>query len=335
MQEKNFGYIIVTQHGVVADGKTDVSQAVQKIIDENPNRTIFFPDGTYLLKSPIATPADPVKSVDLRLSNYAIIKASEDWDVKQGAIVRLGGKDACNCITTCGSNYTLSGGIIDGSGVADGVSIESGRETRIMETSIKNVRRGIHIFYGANCGSSDADVMNVHIVGNGALDSIGVLCEGFDNSFTNMRIANVQIGFHLIGAGNFLRHIHPLYTSNYEKYQESYGFLCESNNNFLTNCYSDHFAIGFRINGFQSMNSCFCFWYNNMGEKHTAISSVGAFNACVTNLVIGFRDEVTKNVVLATEADGGLGVIDHLSVNQSICTDETYKQYLRGQLFEA
>lgn len=34
-------------------GTEDCAPALQRLIDENPNRTIYFPDGTYLLKSPL------------------------------------------------------------------------------------------------------------------------------------------------------------------------------------------------------------------------------------------------------------------------------------------
>ena len=40
------GYVVVTDY-VKADGKTDVSDALQQVIDEHPNRTLFFPDGVY------------------------------------------------------------------------------------------------------------------------------------------------------------------------------------------------------------------------------------------------------------------------------------------------
>ena len=58
-----------------SDGSADASAAIQRLIDENPNRTLWFADGTYLLATPICTPADPRRSVDLQLSNYAILKA--------------------------------------------------------------------------------------------------------------------------------------------------------------------------------------------------------------------------------------------------------------------
>ena len=61
MEYRN-GYLIATDY-VCADGKTDVSDGLQQLIDSNPNRTIFLPDGTYLLGKPILTPAHPEKSV--------------------------------------------------------------------------------------------------------------------------------------------------------------------------------------------------------------------------------------------------------------------------------
>ena len=67
-------YIIVTDY-IQPDTTGDVSAVIQQLIDANPNRTIFFPDGTYLLRKPILTPAHPEHSVDLQLSNFAVIKA--------------------------------------------------------------------------------------------------------------------------------------------------------------------------------------------------------------------------------------------------------------------
>ena len=53
---KQKGYVVVTDY-VKANGKRDVSDILQKIIDDNPNRTIYFPDGLYLISKPICTPA--------------------------------------------------------------------------------------------------------------------------------------------------------------------------------------------------------------------------------------------------------------------------------------
>ena len=42
------GYVVVTDY-IKNDGTTDVADEIQKIIDENPNRTIYFPDGVYVI----------------------------------------------------------------------------------------------------------------------------------------------------------------------------------------------------------------------------------------------------------------------------------------------
>ncbi|MBQ3822496.1 MAG: hypothetical protein II807_05550, partial [Thermoguttaceae bacterium] len=76
---KSVGILDVTTcEGVVADGQTDVADALQKVIDANPHRTLWFPDGTYLLSKPIATPADPNKAVSLDMADFAIIKPTKD-----------------------------------------------------------------------------------------------------------------------------------------------------------------------------------------------------------------------------------------------------------------
>ena len=132
------GYIVVTDT-VAADSGEDVSSEIQALIDANPNRTIYFPDGEYLLSKPIYTPAEPTKSVSLELSDFAVLKATEDWQSGE-AVVQLGGIHPANDTATNGSNYSLEGGIIDGSGVANGVSINSGRETAVRNVSIKKHR---------------------------------------------------------------------------------------------------------------------------------------------------------------------------------------------------
>lgn len=326
---KDMGYVVVK---VKNNGKVDVSDAIQKIIDNNPNRTIYFPDGVYLISKPICTPADPSKSVALELSNFAVIKATEDWSNDE-AMIRLGGKDPFNNITTPGSNYYLAGGVIDGSGVAKGVSIDSGRETVIRNTSIKGVSLGIHVKHGANSGSSDADIHSVNIVGNCKPDCIGVLVEGYDNTFTNMRIGGVHVGFLIRSEANSLRNIHPLYYSGNEHYQTSCGFIDERQNNWYDFCYSDEFAVAFQINGGRSLYSnCFAFWYSNRGEKHTLFKSNGGFNSDVMNVNVGFsnNNRTKENKILEANDASGTGTFFNLHVGDAhVVTDNSHLKYMR------
>lgn len=322
------GYVVVTDY-INADGKTDVADEIQSIIDANPNRTIYFPDGIYLISKSILTPADPRKSVDLQLSNYAVIRAADNWS--GDALIRLGGKDAANDTHTPGSNYSLTGGVLDAGGLTNGVSIDSGRETAIRNVSIKNAVVGITVKYGANSGSSDADVSNVNIIGTGSTDSVGIYVEGFDNTFTNIRIGNVFTGVHLKSSANSLRNIHPLYYSDYTDYENSCGFLDEGGNNIYDFCYSDQFCIGFRtVNGISSIyDNCFCFWYTADGGREIAFKADGRFNSVVSNFRSDFRGD-TENSVLVAEENGGNGVFENLLVNSNIVSDKSYKRYTEG-----
>ena len=288
MDYRNCRYLVVTDY-LPADGVTDVSLPLQTLIDENPNRTLFFPDGTYLLSRPVLTPAHPERSVDLQLSNFARIVASDDWTDDE-AMIRLGGKDPANNIHIPGSNYGLNGGILDGAGRAKAISIDGGRETYIRSTNIKNARIGIHIKYGANNGSSDADITGVNITGNGAADSIGVLIDGYDNTLTNLRIADVFTGVQVNGGGNMLRNVHPLFLispNTYDRYEESAGFRIEHGMNWFDYCYSDQFAVGFHTKGGGVLKNCFCWWYSGEETLHLALRSDGPFFGSIDTLVIG------------------------------------------------
>lgn len=287
MAFENCNYVIATDY-MRADGKCDVSDAIQKLIDANPNRTIFFPDGVYLIKKPVQTSSDSRKSVDLVLSNFAHFLAAPDWNSDE-AMIRLGAKDNKNNLDP-GCNYSVTGGIIDCAGVAKGISIDGGRETRVEKVNIKNASVGLHIKYGANNASSDSDIMNVNITGNGKRDSVGVLIEGFDNTLTNMRIANVFTGVVVKGGGNMLRNIHPLlYMNDVSKadYEKTAGFLIQNPMNWFDYCYSDQYAAGFDTTGGGIFKNCFSWWYSGDEEMHVALKCRGPFFGSVDTFVLG------------------------------------------------
>ena len=322
------GYLVVTDT-IVADGKTDVADQIQKLIDENPNRTIYFPDGVYVLGHPILTPADPLKSVDLQLSNYAVLKAADGWSSEE-AMVRLGGECPANDIRTIGSNYSFTGGIVDGNGVANGISIDGGRETKIRDVSIKHTRIGIHIKRGANSGSSDSDVMSVNIVGNRARNSIGVLLEGYDNTLSNMRIADVYVGIEVRSSGNSFRNLHPLYTCGWDDYGDSTGFWDRNGNNWYSFCYSDQFAIGFHLgaNICSIFDSCYCFWYAGKAPWEKGVKADGMFNSVMNTFRADFHRDSVKNVFLEVAEPGGHGVLNHPVVNRQRVSDFAFDSYI-------
>ena len=291
----------------------DVSKEIQSVIDENPNRVLFFPDGEYLIGEPILTPADPQKSVSLKLSDFAIIRATDTWNSDE-AMVRLGGKDSANIIEVACTNYGIEGGIIDCQGVAKGISVDSGRETYIRNVSIKNAMVGIHIKDGINNGSSDADVSSVNITCNDSRESVGLLINGSDNTFTNIRIGRVFTGVVVSSGGNMLRNVHPLYyitSPTYPDYSESTGFLItsKSRHNWFDYCYSDNFATGFKtLHGGGVIENCFAFWYSKGDCKHVGLESPVPFRGRISGYEIGGKcdasgeNKFSENLILADEA---------------------------------
>lgn len=312
---------------VAPDTGKDVAMELQNLIDENPNRTLYFPDGEYLVSKPVYTPADPKKSVDLQLSNYTVIKATSDFSGE--AVIALGGKDPYNDIKTPGSNYSLTGGIIDCSGIANGVAILSGRETKIQNTSIKNAVTGIYIGVGANSGSSDADIRDVDITGTEKPDSVGVLVEGHDNTFTNMRIGGVYTGVHIKSGGNSLYNIHPLFYGDFAEFEKSIAFHVEGANNVLNYCYSDQFCTAYRIKGGDRniFDNCFCMWWTDQGKKCTVIQSDGAFNSTFTNLTASLRGD-TDNTMLKGTVSGNGKIVNLVADESKLNLNHSYRVFM-------
>ena len=344
----SLGYVLITDYAMPNTGE-DVSDAIQKAIDENPHRTIYFPDGEYILGKPIATSAHPDRAVSLNLSNFAVLKASDNWR-DQEAMVRLGGAEAANNIHLAGSNYYFSGGVVDGNGRAKGIAIESGRETLITRTSIKNTQVGIHIKRGANSGSSDADIVTVNIVGNAKPESIGVLLEGHDNTLTNMRIAAVQTGVLIRSGTNSLSNIHPLFIYAPElhdrnpdmygevdliDYSKSIGFDDVSNGtNWYDFCYSDQMATGFRFrSGSAVFQNCFVMWYNTNGSHEIGFDCTGRFNSSILNCQVWLKSGVETCIFLRV-AEKGFGVVENPIFNDNLNTDKSYLDYLDGKLVQ-
>ena len=330
------GFLCVTDYIEANTGK-DVSDALQKLILDNPQRTLFFPDGEYVIAKPICTPANPKNAVHLVLSNFAIIKASDDWSDTE-AMIRLGGIDPYNDINLNGSNYGLEGGIIDGNGKANGISIDNGRETSVHNTSIKHTMIGLHIKWGTNNGSSDADINTVNIVGAGVPGTIGVLVQGHDNTFTNMRIASVMTGVRLESGTNILRNIHPLYIFEPAlegMFAESVGFFDRGGTNWYDNCYSDQFSTGFEVSPrtLAFFNDCFVMWYTKNGTVNTAIKAQGPLNAIFKNLKVNFLpDNENAFLKLETGDKTGNGYLETPIFEERLCQNKDYESYVRNSV---
>lgn len=323
------GYVVITKYKTSA-AHGDFAPAIQKAIDENPGRTIYFPDGLYQIKSPIYISTDPAKSVSLRLSHLAVISAAPDWSEKTQAMIQIGCKQTASSEgepapaaeeTVAAMNeldfsaersISIIGGCIDGNSKASGIAIGGGKDTYIYNVSIKSIYNGIHVLKGPNeLGATWVNVDNVNITGYEAEESAGVLVESTYNTFSNMRIASVNYGLLCTetGSNNIFRNLHPLVVGMNNRY--TVGFWDKSDGNNFDICYSDQFSAGYRVeeNTRSVMNGGFCYWWTERNNYHVGYESTGKFNSIIVSGYVSHGHAVETDAYLFLGDEGGQGVV--------------------------
>ncbi len=285
----------------------DCHAELQKLIDENPNRTIYFPDGVYNISKSLNIPTSPDKRVSLRFSQYAVLAVQDAnaWE-KGTALIHYGKGETVEESFDYDTKATVSGGTIHGKKVATGIFVEGAGNLLINHIALKEVTTAIHI---------KADHVNVDSftgIGSATEDSIGVLVDGSHNTISNMRIYRVFCGVKLLQGENVLRNLHPLYAlGNEGNARESVGFWDLSEGNFYDYCYSDQFATAFRLcdGNMSLLDGCFAFWYSKDSGNQWGIHAQGKFNSAVYNTCISMEHTETNNAYLVVDADGGTGKV--------------------------
>ncbi len=294
-------YVIVTDYLIPNTGE-DLAYFLQMMIDKNPNRTIYFPDGTYVISSPLLTSAIGKESVSIKLSDGAVIKASLLWkNIGGDAMICLGGAAPKNDIVSIGSYYSIMGGTLDANGRTNGIAIYSGRESVIRNICIKNARTGIFIDEGANSGSSDCDFEDITIIGTGRVGSIGIDNKGYDNTFTNIRIYDMVTGFRNNGGGE----ISSIYVTNTQKSDKNkLKTVGISSGGRLYNCVTENCAVGFEVKGAPIIFDCVSTWTSSEFTTQTMLKisdSNNVFSGCRAYFCDG--DGVSANFVTGVQND--------------------------------
>lgn len=324
---KTLGYVFVSD-SVAADSGEDVLSALQKIITDNPKCTIFFPDGEYRIGGTLKTPADPEKSVRLVFSDYAVLRADETVFPAGAPLLSLGGIAAATGTTGDGI-WGLEGGIFDGAGVAAGIEIAA-RDVAVRNCSVRNTALGVKITEGAR----GADLSDIGIFCTGAADATGILTEGADGSFTNIRIAGATVGAELKSTGNSLKNVMPRYTSGDAAYADAVGFTDRTGGNVYSCCFSDGFRTGFFFDTATSSSLLNC-GASFTGGKQIALRSSGVFAAVVVTFRVGFTaDNVSENILVAAGDPEARGYITDLFGSvQNLPATGAGREYVRGGFY--
>lgn len=320
-------YLTVTDY-VRADTGEDLYIVLQELIDKNPGRTLYFPDGEYVISEGLITSSEPSMSNSFYLSSGAVIKAADSWEKSntRRALICLGAKANVNNIKTPGSNFFVMGGLLDGNGIADGVMIAAGRETLIKNVVMVNVVSGIYIGYGTNNGSADADIDDVTIVGNGKFNSTGVAMSGCDNTVTNLRISNVGMGIAVAG-GTFVSNCT---VENTAKIKNAVGFSF-GGSAWVSDCVSVDFETAFSLSGSVGFfKQCNALWNTDIGDDEQI-----AFSTPESNLgssLIGckayFNELKVQKYFLKSKVGGGGAVISPIFDSSLVCDDDLTKEYI-------
>ena len=267
----------VKQMGVVGDGTTDYTSAIQHVIDTSPRSTIYFPVGTYLVSAPITTPATDNLKVFLELDANAIIKADDDFS--GDFLIIVGGTGTADAYGNTKYQTGISGGILDCNGQTSGIKSINTHVARLSKLEIINcLTIGIQIDKSNN-DSSDAFISDVNIKGidGNVTSTIGVNLNGYDNNIEMVRTTGFHTGFNISGGGNFLYNCHPLYSVRVEdtNYNTSVGFNILRSDTTLTDCYADNFSTGIKCTDvIWYANNFTCFWYDDdASHEHTIITS--------------------------------------------------------------
>jgi hypothetical protein len=316
-------YVTVSDYVYPNTGE-DLYIPLQELIDKNPGRTIYFPDGEYVISQSLLTSSRPADSISFQLSSGATLKAAEYWesDGTNRALISLGSYEKVNDITTPGSNFSVMGGVLDGNGIADGVAIAAGRETLIKDVVIVNVHYGIHVKQGTNGNSADADVDDVTIIGNGDFDSVGVCFSGDDNTISNARISNVKYGM-VLSATTF---VSSCVVENTMGARGTAGYLI-GGRSYLSDCISINFDTAFEISGVGYAKQCSAIWTVDEGEKHVAFLTA-RLKFMIHGCKAEFISDKRENFFLVAYEDGYGGVVAPIYDPSLIAKGDMTQYYL-------
>ncbi len=239
--------------------ETDDSPRIIRAIKECPEQTLFIPDGEYLIAAPIL--------VDNRcrivLADGACLKA-------------VAAMDYVLTLIDCGKHSFLTGGKIDGNGLASCLWVNEFHHFTLKDVKLYNGKRyGLRIGGYREGGSCEMIATNLYfmctmsgLAGNAAVSTI----DG-DSHFTDIVVVDYTVGFEIIGGelsgSNRLTRCHvwggPVPAKEAggipEMLENSISFKTTAPDTLLRDCYADTGFIGYQIGGNTRLIGCS--YYNN------------------------------------------------------------------------
>ena len=319
----------VKKCGVHGDGETDDATLIQNLIDTHGYGTLYFPNGTYLITSPLTIPSANDGGVSLTLDENATIKTNLDID----SLIEVGNNSTGSYTRYAkGSIVTISGGILDATHTTQALKIVSNRKQTIVENlTILNVStRGIYTATGSDSTTStDNKFINVNICGNrSANSSVGIYLNAYDDKLTHININGCKTGIHFEKSGHTLEDIHILgswdsSTPTAEDYERTKGLELNGNGVYLfTDIYIDTMSKCFVFNTDyinMELNNLFCYWW---------VYNAGYTTTIFEHNDVGYSRFLINNIDLELPTAGTVHGIDLSNTNENFRNFfPSYQQY--------
>ncbi len=269
-------FINIKQYGAYGDGIHDDIQAIQKAIDENPLKTIYFPKGDYGITNKIIVYQANNYGVNLKLDENALIKNISNEKLE--TLIEIGLDDTKGTYSRTKANNVIfvEGGIIDCSNVSKGMVIDSGRQlVQLAKTVFKNIEDfGLYLSLNQRYTSGDVKVSYCDFFRKDSNQGTAIKIDSYDNEIVHIRIDGCQIGIKMTGGFQTFDDIHctALYNSQStdDLKNTTIGFLFTQGSAVLSNCYADTYARGFEFdndNGNYFLTNCCVYYYDAFSEN--------------------------------------------------------------------
>lgn len=244
----------VKQHGAKGDNTTDDLSILQAINDLYENRTIFIPNGTYLISNTLFIS----NNNSLLMDKNAKIKASQHMDY----LLVYNKQNITSSYDKTFRKY-IKGGTLDGDYKVDisMLSVQGILGFNISDITILNFNKyGIKTKYQDNSDVNECFFNNIYIRNDQPIiDTIGIYNQANDCRFSNIVIRDVHKA--ILTTTTILNHIHG-WNAMPALIPDSY-FLKTINNDVLCNeVYADTYQYSF-ISTWQSLNITNAFIFNN------------------------------------------------------------------------
>ena len=247
--------INVKDHGVVGDGVTDDTTAIQALIDTYKKRVLYFPTGTYLISSPLTITDSPEEMVDFRCETNAYFKTEENID----CLLEVCSESVSSVNFRKLKRHFIRGGTWDCTNCQYGIILDSASQFVCLEDNniIMVSNTGLYLRKNADYISGDNLINNLCVSGVSSIsqnEPTGVLVASYDNEFNNLRINGCTVGLHITGAGTIINNYHALYIGddnpNSTNYQKTIACLIDSPNvtfNKFHGFYCDSLCTGIKV----------------------------------------------------------------------------------------